>query len=167
MPKLIKNRAIVENDFALISEIEADAAAPEGKVILPVQYYLDNRDALASRDDVAVWLESDQAAELLQPLTAEVAFIAVNFPKFADGRGYSYARLIRERFNYTGELRAIGDVLLDQLHFMERCGFDSFDVRADKDLEEALTGFTQFRYSYHAANDNPTPLFRKRQAEQA
>ncbi|GLQ32261.1 DUF934 domain-containing protein [Litoribrevibacter albus] len=162
MPKLIKNRAIVEDDFVLVTTIEEGADAPEGNVILPVQYYLDNRDALASRDNVAVWLESDQPAELLNDIHQEVAFIAVNFPKFADGRGYSYARLIRERMNYTGELRAIGDVLLDQLHFMARCGFDSFAVREDTDIEEALTGFEAFRYSYQAANDNPSPLFRKR-----
>ncbi|MFC3149970.1 DUF934 domain-containing protein [Litoribrevibacter euphylliae] len=162
MPKLIKNRAIVEDDFVLVNEVAEGESTPEGKVILPVQFYLDNREALASRDDVAVWLESDQPAELLNDIHQEVAFIAVNFPKFADGRGYSYARLIRERMNYTGELRAIGDVLLDQLHFMARCGFDSFAVREDTDIEEALTGFEAFRFSYQAANDNPTPLFRKR-----
>jgi len=162
MPKLIKNRSIVEDDFVLVNEVAEGEAAPEGKVILPVQFYLDNRDALAAREDVAVWLESDQPAELLNDIHQEVAFIAVNFPKFADGRGYSYARIIRERMNYTGELRAIGDVLLDQLHFMARCGFDSFAVRADTDIEEALSGFEMFRYDYQAANDDQTPLFRKR-----
>ena len=162
MPKLIKNRAIVEDDFALISEISEGDSLPAGKIILPVQVYLDNREALATRTDVGVWLESDQAAELVKELVNEVAVIAVNFPKFADGRGYSYARLIRERFNYSGELRAIGDVLLDQLHFMARCGFDSFAVREDKDIEEALSAFETFRYSYQAANDDPSPLFRKR-----
>ncbi|GAA3913793.1 DUF934 domain-containing protein [Litoribacillus peritrichatus] len=162
MPKLIKNRSVVEDDFVLIKEFNEGDAVPAGKIILPVQVYLDQRAELAGRDDVAVWLESDQPAELLKEIADEVAFLAVNFPKFADGRGYSYARLIRERFNYTGELRAIGDVLLDQLHFMARCGFDSFAVREDRDAEEALKAFEAFRYSYQGANDDPSPLFRKR-----
>ncbi len=162
MPKLIKNRAVVEDDFELIQALNEGESAPAGKIILPIQVYLDQRESLSSRNDIAVWLESDQPAEMLKDVADEVAFLAVNFPKFADGRGYSYARLIRERFNYTGELRAIGDVLLDQLHFMARCGFDSFAVREDRDAEEALQAFETFRYSYQGANDNPSPLFRKR-----
>lgn len=162
MPQLIKNRAVVTDNFALITEFNEGDSIPAGQIIVPVQVYLDNQAELSSRQDVAVWLDSDQSADMVKELTDKVAFIAINFPKFADGRGYSYARLIRERFNYTGELRAIGDVLLDQLHFMERCGFDSFAVRADKDIQEALTGFETFRHSYQSANDNPSPLFRKR-----
>jgi uncharacterized protein (DUF934 family) len=88
----------------------------------------------------------------------------VNFPKFADGRGYSTARLLRERYGYHGEIRAIGDVLHDQLFFMKRCGFDAYAVRADKDIEAALAGFDDFSDAYQAAVDQPQPLFRRRAA---
>jgi uncharacterized protein (DUF934 family) len=92
----------------------------------------------------------------------ELGVIAVNFPKFADGRGYSIARLLRERLGYKNELRAIGDVLLDQLQFMKRCGFDRFVLRADKNAEEAARCLSFFSQSYQAATDTDLPLFRRR-----
>ena len=91
----------------------------------------------------------------------------MNFPKFADGRGYSIARLLRERYAYRGEIRAIGDVLQDQLFFMKRCGIDAYAVRADKDIEAALTGLRDFSEAYQAAVDQPQPLFRRRITQEA
>ena len=95
---------------------------------------------------------------------AHFAVIGVNFPKFADGRGYSSARLLRERYGYRGEIRAIGDVLQDQLFYMKRCGIDAFAVREDKDIEAALAGLNVFSDAYQAAVDQPQPLFRRRTA---
>ena len=88
--------------------------------------------------------------------------IAVNFPKFTDGRGYSIARLLRERCGYKGELRAIGDVLRDHLLFMALCGFDAYALRDDQDPQEALAAFEDFTEAYQASVERPLPLFRRR-----
>src|SRR6185503_17398024 len=88
--------------------------------------------------------------------------IAVNFPKFGDGRGYSIGRLLRERYGYKGELRAVGWVVRDHLLYMENCGFDAFLLREGADAEEALTGFQDFSESYQATVTKPLPLFRRR-----
>src|SRR6266850_5646914 len=93
-----------------------------------------------------------------------VARIEVNFPKFGDGRGYSIARLLRERYGYQGELRAIGDVLHDHLHFMKQCGFDAFSLRDDQDAQEALSALDTFSDGYQTSVLRPTPLFRRRLA---
>ena len=86
----------------------------------------------------------------------------MNFPKFTDGRGYTTARLLRERYAYRGEIRAIGDVLRDQLFSYQRVGFDAFALRADKDPVDALKAFEEFSEVYQASTDQPLPLFRRR-----
>jgi uncharacterized protein (DUF934 family) len=91
-----------------------------------------------------------------------IARIEVNFPKFGDGRGYSIGRLLRERYGYKGELRAVGWVVRDHLLYMESCGFDAFLLREGEDPEEALTGFNDFSESYQASVTKPLPLFRRR-----
>ena len=97
----------------------------------------------------------------------QAARVEVNFPKFGDGRGYSIARLLRERYGYRGELRAVGDVLRDQLLFMKRSGFDSFSLREDQDPDEALAAFNELSEEYQASTTQPQPLFRRRQAHEA
>lgn len=91
-----------------------------------------------------------------------VARVEVNFPKFTDGRGYSIARLLRERYGYQGELRAVGDVQRDQLFHLSRCGFDAFLLREGQDAEEALSAFRDFSEAYQASVERPEPLFRRR-----
>ena len=88
--------------------------------------------------------------------------IAVNFPKFSDGRGYSLGRLLRERYGYKGELRAVGEVARDHLHAMEQCGFNAFQMREGEDPLEALAAFGDFSDSYQATAARPEPLFRRR-----
>ena len=88
--------------------------------------------------------------------------IAVNFPKFSDGRGYSIGRLLRERYGYKGELRAVGEVARDHLHAMEQCGFNAFQLREGEDPQEALAAFGDFSDSYQATAARPEPLFRRR-----
>ena len=87
--------------------------------------------------------------------------VALEFPKFSDGRALSQARLLRERYGYRGEIRAMGDVLRDQLFFMTRCGFDAFEPRPDRSLEDALAAFDEFSASYQPAADQPLPLYRR------
>ncbi len=88
--------------------------------------------------------------------------IAINFPKFGDGRGYSIARLLRERYGYKGELRATGEVARDHLHAMAQCGFDSFELREGEDPREAIKAFGDFSEQYQATAAQPLPLFRRR-----
>src|SRR2546425_10362391 len=90
------------------------------------------------------------------------ARVEVNFPKFGDGRGYSIARLLRERYGYKGELRAVGQVGRDHLYYLEGCGFDAFLLRDGEDPEEALAAFNDFSESYQASVERPLPLFRRR-----
>ncbi len=90
------------------------------------------------------------------------ARVEVNFPKFGDGRGYSIARLLRERYGYKGELRAVGQVARDLLYYMEQSGFDAFLLRDGEDPEEALGAFADFTEGYQASAARPVPLFRRR-----
>ena len=161
MPKLIKQSTIIENIWRTLDK--KSTAHPEGEAILvSLERFLENPDSVIGRADAGVWLDSDQEPSALEPFIEKLALIAINFPKFVDGRGYSYARQLRDKYNYRGELRAIGDVLHDQLFFMKRCGFDSFAVREDKDIEAAQLGLSGFSVCYQAATDQPEPLFRRR-----
>jgi len=111
-----------------------------------------------------VWLDANEGPEAIADDLQRFAVIAVNFPKFGDGRGYSLARLLRERYGYKGELRAIGDVLHDFLYFMKQCGFDAFALRDDQDVSEALAAFDTFSEGYQTSVLRPAPLFRRRLA---
>src|SRR5687768_17044402 len=91
-----------------------------------------------------------------------VSRVEVNFPRFGDGRGYSLARLLRERRGYRGELRAVGHITRDLLFFMESCGFDAFELREGENPHEALASFEDFSEAYQASVARPVPLFRRR-----
>ena len=119
--------------------------------------------ARAGRSGAVLEPHEDPAA--LAAMLERLSLIAIRFPKFGDGRGYSIARLLRERYGYRGELRAVGDVLRDQLLFMKRSGFDSFSLREDQDPDEALCAFGELSEQYQASNTQPQPLFRRRPHE--
>src|SRR3954447_19887661 len=88
--------------------------------------------------------------------------VEINFPKFGDGRGYSIARLLRERHGYKGELRAVGEVARDLVFYMAACGFDAFALREGENVDEAIAAFSDFSESYQASVTQPVPLFRRR-----
>ena len=111
----------------------------------------------------AVLEPTDDPGALAGRLTA-LAVVAVNFPKYGDGRGYSIGRLLRERYGYQGELRAIGEVARDHLQLMAQCGFDSFQLREGEDAQAALDAFDDFSEAYQASAAQPQPLFRRRAA---
>lgn len=163
MRNIIKDRAIVANDWPLLrlseEQTAESVAVPSGRVIVPLAVWLAQRPALRARTDVGVWIASSERAEALRDDVALLPLIAVDFPKFSDGRGYSIAYQLRARLAYTGELRAIGDVLRDQLFYMQRVGFNAFDVRADRDVEDALKGLTDFSVPYQNSWDHKAPLF--------
>ena len=115
-----------------------------------------------SPDEKVVRLEpADDPAKVAGEL-ATASRVEVNVPKFGDGRGFSIARLLRERHGYTGELRAVGQITRDHLFFLESVGFDAFELREGEDAAEALAAFDDFSESYQASVTRPVPLFRRR-----
>lgn len=172
MTSIIKNRSVVTDDWHVVRAGEDGtlpdvAALPAGRVLVPFALWNDEsaREALVAsrgKDALGVWLAPDDEPADLAGHFDRISLIGVDFPVFRDGRGYSIARLLRERHGWRGELRAIGDVLRDQLNYMARCGFDAFAVRADKDIHDALRAFEELSVRYQGAVDNPLPLFRLR-----
>jgi uncharacterized protein (DUF934 family) len=171
MASIIKNRAIVNDDWTVVRPAEdgtlpAVSDLPAGKVLVPLALWQAEGEALrASRGaaEIGVWLAPDSEPADIVADFDKIALIGVDFPVFRDGRGYSIGRLLRERYGYKGELRAIGDVLRDQITFMFRCGFDAYALREDKDFDDALKAFDEFSLNYQGAV-NSQPLFRRREA---
>ncbi|MCP3656479.1 DUF934 domain-containing protein [Herbaspirillum sp.] len=165
MPEIIKNKTVVSDDWTVLRLAEGETAetvtVPQGRVIVPLKVWQAQGDALKSRAEIGVWLASDERPEELKGQLDNFKVVAVDFPKFADGRGYSIAYNLRARLGYTGELRAIGDVLRDQLFYMQRVGFDAFAVRADKNIHDAVKGLTDFSEKYQTSWDEKNPLFRR------
>ncbi|MDH1008150.1 DUF934 domain-containing protein [Pseudomonas nicosulfuronedens] len=156
---------------------------PEGNLILPLKDWLalsSGRSELAREQsapetpelvgsrassllqNAGVWLAPEDDPEDLIWRLKEPALIAIDFPSFRDGRGYSLAYLLRSRLGWRGELRAVGDVLRDQLAHLRQCGFDAFAVREDKSVEDALKGLAGLSVLYGRSVIEPRPLFRRR-----
>ena len=115
-----------------------------------------------SSDGAVLRLEpTDDPASVADRL-AGASRVEVNFPKFGDGRGFSIGRLLRERFGYKGELRAVGQITRDHLFFLENCGFNAFELREGEDAAEAIAALDDFSESYQATATRPVPLFRRR-----
>lgn len=164
MQRIIKNNEVIDETWHLLpKETSFDELSNCDDLIVPLALWREHGHALQARDGgLGVWLDSDEEAEEIGADVLKFQVIALNFPAFTDGRSYSNARLLRDRYGYKGELRAIGDVLRDQLFYLHRCGFDAFAIRADKDPYEALEGLKDFSVTYQAATDEPLPLFRRR-----
>ncbi len=166
MQRIIKNEQIIDETWHLLPKEETlDGLSNCDDVIVPLHLWIDHAHALKARDGgLGIWLDSNEEVEEIADDLEHFQVIALNFPKFTDGRHYSSARLLRERYGYKGEIRAIGDVLRDQLFYMRRCGFDAFAIRADRDPEDALQSLKDFSVRYQAAVDERLPLFRRRQS---
>jgi uncharacterized protein (DUF934 family) len=142
MPKLIRDGVIIEDD------------APR---IVSHDEWLE----LADKAGVGVSLEPSEAPAPLFEHLADIPIVAINFPAFMDGRGFSYGRELRER-GFTGELRATGNFIRDQLTYLQRCGFNAFEMADESQLEPGLESLGDFSESYQAGIDQPQPLFRRR-----
>ena len=162
MPKLLKDGEVLENSWQTVVEVESLDQLPEGQVIVPLAFWQANAAELKARANVAVLLPSDASENQLAELEAGYQFLAIEFPKFADGRGFSLAYLLRERFAYTGEISAVGDVLLDQYFYLQRVGVNAFEVKDDQNPETAKALLGTFTETYQASNDEASPLFRRR-----
>ncbi|SEF44097.1 DUF934 domain-containing protein [Billgrantia desiderata] len=157
----IRDGKPAEDRWLLIRDAEAELPAST-PAIVPLARW----QALEGSAELAPWLASD--TELTPELAEQLAaapLIAIDFPKFTDGRGYSLARLLRERYGFDGEIRAIGDVLVDQAFFLTRCGFNALSLREDQWLEDALHALNAFSRAYQPAVDVSEPLFRQRMRE--
>jgi len=139
-----------------------DAARAHARPVLPLKLALADVQAVAALPAYGLALAPDDVVEDAAPLLAGAGLVTIAFPAFVDGRGYSLAVLLRTRAHWTGDLRAVGDVLHDQLHYLRRVGFTSFALRADRDAEAALAAFTEFSDSYQASVAPATPAFARR-----
>lgn len=174
MAAIIKNRQWTRDTWKLLEQT-ADGAPASGEqgsrlripseddVIVPLAIWERERDTLSAREGrVGVWLQGGDDPERIVADLARLPLVAINFPKLVDGRGYSTARLLRERYGYRGELRAIGEVQRDQLLFLARCGFDAFALKEGTDPQAALKAFSDFSEAYQSSVDTRVPLFRRR-----
>jgi uncharacterized protein (DUF934 family) len=152
MPEVIRNGRVEHDDW-------------DGDSLFTLAHWRERRgELLAASGRIGIRLEpADDPAEIA-PDVDRIQLVAIHFPKFADGRGYSSAALLRSRYRYRGELRAVGDVGRDQLFYLKRCGFDSFALAPHRDPHAALASLDDFTLRYQGSVDDPQPLFRKRLA---
>ncbi|MBU6372979.1 MAG: DUF934 domain-containing protein [Alphaproteobacteria bacterium] len=143
-------------------DVADDAPVPEDQaaVVSYARFLAEGATLRAAR--LGVRIAPADKVEALAPHLARLALIVVTFPKFRDGRGYTTARLLRERFGYQGDVRAEGDVLRDQLAFMIRCGFSSFAVKDRAPQEAVAAALRRFSVVYQPAADAAPPIWRRR-----
>ena len=149
---LIKDDRLIEDPWVVIDD---EAPLPvEECIIVSLERWQEARAELQARNGrLGIRLKSDQPPSLIAEDLLSFDLVALEFPVFKDGRAYSHARLLRERYGFTGELRAVGQVLRDQLLFMHRCGFDSFEVADDGALDAWRTAVREISVWYQPATD--------------
>ena len=158
---LIRDRKLVTEDESWLHLDDEAAVPPAGDVTLSVARLLREPGVLEREARAGVRLGPDDDPAALKDLLPRLDLVTVDFPKFTDGRGYSIARLLRDRLGYTKELRAVGHVLTDQLFYMARVGFNAFELVEGKSVEHALAALDSFSVTYQAAADDGRPLFRR------
>jgi uncharacterized protein (DUF934 family) len=156
--RIIKDRKIVEDRWRRLADDEAVPAG--GDIIVSFKRWRQEQAALSARNGgLGVIIGNGVSVDDIKDDLPHFGLIAIEFPQFKDGRGYSYARLLRERYRYPHEIRAIGNVLRDQLLPMWRCGIDAFELDAGRGLEDALTAFDDFSVRYQPAADGKETPF--------
>jgi uncharacterized protein (DUF934 family) len=163
---LFEGGRIVEDPWIEVDTVEGLQTAPDDAALLVTHaLWTTERDALTARKaPIGVRLEAQDDPASIACDLPRFGIVAIHFPKFTDGRGYSIARLLRERYGYAGPLRAVGDVLRDQLFYMLRCGFDSFAMKHPERIDDALSAYRDFSEAYQTAVDRKEPLFARRGA---
>ena len=165
MAEILKNGQVHEDAWQVLRpEAEADlgnVTVPDGQWLVPFALWQAQQSTLQLRQDIAVWLSPNDDLIAVAKHFTQWPLLAIDFPKFTDGRGYSIAWRIRNHYNYTGELRAIGNVLVDQLFFMLRVGFDTLALDPRVSATTAERHLAPFPDTYQGSTDNPEPLFRR------
>jgi uncharacterized protein (DUF934 family) len=158
---LVENGKVVEDRYVRVDD---DAPLPDRiPVIVSAKRFLADADALVSRDgSLGVLWPNDRRVTELKPWLGHLALIALYFPKFRDGRAYSQARQLRENSGFRGTLRATGDVLRDQFHFLVRAGFDSFDVKKPADAAAFAKSVARYTVVYQPGADGQLSALRRR-----
>ena len=148
---LIKDGVVTQDDWIRVAD---ETPLPEGPVIVTLARWQAERASLQGRNDaLGIVLASSEAPETIADDLARFDLVCLDFPKFQDGRAYSYARKLRQRYGYTGELRAVGNVLRDQFLFMRRCGFDSFEVADARAVAQWQRAMSEISVVYQPAAD--------------
>ncbi len=147
-----QNAAVVADPFARVAD---DAALPaDGGAIVTLTRFRKDRDALLARNaPIGVQLKSDESPEQLGDDVHRLSVVVIEFPKFRDGRGFSWARMLRTRLNFSGEVRATGDFLYDQIAYLQRTGFDAFDVPEGFSLAEFSKALSEMSSVYQPSAD--------------
>lgn len=156
MPPLIKNRTVVADDWTYP---EAENAAQAPRRVLPLADYL--AAAAEGRGDASTGVllqPADHDISQLAPHVAKLPIVVVHFGSSGEGRGYTQAKLLRERYGYQGELRARGAVRADQMWFLARCGFDAFDIAPDENPQIVIAQLERFSVAYQPAPDVALPV---------
>lgn len=163
--RLIRDETIADDDWLTVEDTAAPVP-PGGRVIAPLSRWRAERDALlATAAAVGVLLPNTEDVETIYPEIADRPLLALQFPNFGDGRALTQARLLRGRLGYTGELRAVGDILRDLVFGLRRCGFDTIVPRADQDLDDCLRALREFSTAYQPAADGVVAVFARRRAQ--
>ena len=162
MRQLLKDGHVVDDNW-ILAEDNLESLPSSGNVLLSTSQWQQFASELDQQQaPVGVWLEGNEEIPDFIESLLQLPIIAIKFAKFVDGRGYSLARLLRERYHYSGELRAIGDIIRDQLYLLKHIGFNAFQPSQDIDLEQAAASLTDFSENYQSTNAQPIPLFRRR-----
>ena len=163
--QLISKRQIVEDDWQIIEDGTNVDHLPNGKIIVSLSYWVDHQDRLTQRaEPLGIKLNPDDDVGDIGGLLPRFALVVLQFPTFRDGRAYSQARSLRQHYSYQGDIRATGNVLRDQLMYMERVGFSSFEVDKKQNIHDALKAFDEIKVKYQASTDEPLPLYKRRSA---
>ena len=151
MSKLIKSGAYAQDGFAPVAD---DAALPDGAVIVSLARFQKEREALLARNTpIGIKLQSSENPEVLGADLNHFSLIALEFPKFRDGRAFSWARMLRTRLGFTGEIRAVGDFLYDQVNYQHRVGFDAWEVPDHFTIEMFNRALTEMTNVYQPSTD--------------
>ena len=161
--RVIKNNEVIEDSWLHVVDTTSAESLAEGDVIVALAFWKEHRsELLASKGQLGICIGGGDDIENIALDLEHFNLIAIEFPHFRDGRGYSQARILRDHYKYKGDIRAIGEVLRDQLFFMLRCGISSFQLAEDKDMDAALSGFTDFSIHYQSAADGALPVYKLR-----
>jgi uncharacterized protein (DUF934 family) len=157
---LIKNGSFVEDTFASVAD-DAPMSA-NGAIVSLARFAKDKETLLARNAPLGVRLQSSESPEALGEDVHRLSVVALEFPKFRDGRGFSWARMLRTRLAYGGEVRAVGDYLYDQIAFMHRVGIDAFEVRENFTLAEFRRALGEITDVYQPAPDGRKTILQLR-----
>lgn len=160
MPTLIKGGRVVSDEWSLREATTDDTVPP--RTIVPAAYAVLHAETLfATNSEVGVWLAGDAEPEEIAPILKKISLVAIRFAALNDGRGLSLAVLLRTRYGFTGELRAIGEVHEDVLHYMHRCGIDAYQLPDGHDPMVALAAMKSLTDFYQGSVIDPRPAFRR------